>query len=174
METKGSTIDNVKQVPLANKPARSTRSIQKDVIITKSFSPMGNKYANKLVKKSLIDNKAYTSTSPNVMKDVKRILIENGLTLDYIINTYKSVLLEEHDKPKASDVLKALGRLEKLHGITNKTIEKQEDIPLSVNKALHEGKIDNFIINITNKTNDYISKLEDIQDGELVEDPTTL
>lgn len=136
---------------------KSTRSIKKRIIIKKSFSPQAKKKARQLVERGLEGKQVVKTASPNVLKEIKLLLNQEGLTKEFIIRAYRGILEQEYEKPKASDVLKILERLEKLHGIQEKEDHK---IPRGLEDAITRGQVTTFIIGITKKTQDYLKRLE--------------
>lgn len=174
-----------------NKEVKNTRISSKleSVKVKKSMLNRGrnDKEVKKLLSNAMKGKQVSVSSSPqDILAEVQRILIENNLTLDFIVSKYKELLESEYEKPKASDVLKALESLQKLHGITESKLKEDQDLPRPLADALASGQVDAFIIGITNKTQEYIEKLESnkkqagkqarqqedtpAEDGEIVED----
>ena len=149
------------------------RSIQKNIKIIKSFSPRANKKARDIVDRGLQGKRVPASSSLQVLQEIKLLLIDKGLTVEYIIEKYKEILDQGFSKPKAGEILKALERLEKLHGIEEKRAEK---IPGVLADAIERGQVTTFIIGITKKTQEYLRRLEGreampskVEEGQVVE-----
>ena len=154
---------------LENKPTRSLGGKDNQVVkISKSFGKQGDKSARKQVGK-VIEGKAIRvnkDTSPHVLRDIRRLLIENDLGLEYVIKKYKEVLDSGYERPKAGDVLKVLNRLEKLHGVEDQS-NKNQQLPEAIGTALASGDLEAYIVKITKKTSEYLDRGRAIEGEEV-------
>lgn len=155
--------------PLADKRLKGKFAGNK-VIVKKTFTnSKGNEHATRLLDNALKGKSLPENLTPNVLKELQMILTTNGLTLAHIIETYKKLLNEPHERLKGGDVIKILSRLEKLHGINEKSIEKSQDLPEDMGKAVEDGNVHRYIFEINEKTKSYLDKLERMKSEKVVE-----
>lgn len=136
----------------------------KRIIIERSMVDKRGKAHVKRVIDNALKGKSLPSTlAPNTLKQLQIVLADRGLGMSSIIDKYKSLLDEPHDMMKASDVIKILGRLEKLNGITEKSIADSQKLPEDMGKAVEDGNVHKFIFEVTESTKRYLDKLEKIK-----------
>ncbi len=110
----------------------------------------------------LIGYSSADSLEENKQKELKRLLAMEGLTMKRAIKRYKDIIDAKGVKFKGSDVLKALDAVREMH-----TLKENNDSELQI-RALTQTKTANEIkttlIQITGRTQDYINKLNSIED----------
>ena len=94
------------------------------------------------------------------LKEVKRLLIKEGLTIEYVIKHYKELSGAIPTKVRASDVLKALERIERLWGLDSG--DEQPQIR-AITQTRTPNEITTTLIEVTGRTQDYIRKLTERQ-----------
>ena len=132
--------------------------------IKKSYSTQGDNKAISIIKHTLQGKQVPSSLADHTVRDVRRLLVEHGLTLENVVERYKRILNEPSEVPKASDVLKVLERISSLHGINVNTdhMDRDEtDLHGDAQKAMRDGTIQTYIIETTQKTQAIIQKLEE-------------
>lgn len=149
----------------------------KPVIIKKSM--LHNKSHDKLalqVEHALQDEHAASRLSKRMQEDqdiskqVKLILAEQGLHVDVLLAKYKDILNMPHKQPLASDVIKVLDRLMLLQGINMQHVDHAEQDSMTIamqSKTKHEVK--QYIMTVTSKTQDILSKLDKLEHAEQAE-----
>lgn len=92
------------------------------------------------------------------VKELRRLMTAKGITIEVLLDKYKAILDKKEIAFKGSDVLKALERLEKLLGLTDKSDEQLQIKALTQTKTANE--ITTTLIEITGKTQDYLDRLQ--------------
>ena len=131
---------------------------QQDMPLKKTHLPQNNPVEEKQsMEKALEGIKSIDMLKEDQVKEVKRLLVEKGLTIDMILDRYKDIAETNPKSVLASDVLKVLERLERLHGLQDKSDDQLQIRALIQNKSASE--ITTTLIEITGKTQEYIKKL---------------
>lgn len=94
----------------------------------------------------------------NQKEELKRILIDKGLTLDFILSKYKEITGFKLKYVRASDILKALERLEHFHGIEDPKTQIETKVSLILQSKSPE-QMKTYLMQITQKTKEYTEKL---------------
>lgn len=107
-------------------------------------------------------------TRPEVRQEVEMLLVKHGLTIDKILSSYKSIISSPDIKYKGSDVVKVLERLEKLHGLDTNSFDEatQKIVGELQSQSVDEIKIK--FTEITMKTQDYLKRLEQVEEAETI------
>lgn len=105
---------------------------------------------------------------PEVRQEVEMLLVKHGLTIDKILSSYKSIISSPDIKYKGSDVVKVLERLEKLHGLDTNSFDEatQKIVGELQSQSVDEIKIK--FTEITMKTQDYLKRLEQVEEAETI------
>lgn len=96
-------------------------------------------------------------SSQGTKNDVKQILIRKGLDVNYIVDKYKDIMEQPAERPKTSDQIKVLENLSKLH---NLQVESENINPI-IQEKIQNNQINNYIVEINEKTAKYIKKLQE-------------
>jgi len=107
-------------------------------------------------------------TRPEVRQEVEMLLVKHGLTIDKILSSYKSIISSPDIKYKGSDVVKVLERLERLHGLDTNSFDEatQKIVGELQSQSVDEIKIK--FTEITMKTQDYLKRLEQVEEAETI------
>ena len=134
-------------------------------LVSKTFLPDKSK-SIKQVEQVLQGQKDITR--PEVRQEVEMLLVKHGLTIDKILSSYKSIISSPDIKYKGSDVVKVLERLEKLHGLDTNSFDEatQKIVGELQSQSVDEIKIK--FTEITMKTQDYLKRLEQVEEAETI------
>ena len=126
------------------------------------------------IKTSLVKNGKQDITSKQVttsklvrqdiQEEIKLLLAKHDLTMNDIISRYKEILSEPHKQPLASDIVKVLENLQKLHNIEAPGDKTSVTVILA---GKSNTEIREYLTDITSKTQNYLDKLKAIE-GETV------
>jgi hypothetical protein len=93
-----------------------------------------------------------------VQEEIKLRMLELGLTPEFILKKYMSILSVIPDKVNASDILKVCDTLMRLHGVET----QEEQTVLKVGAIVQQKtpeELSTYIMELTTKTQGYLSKL---------------
>ena len=147
-------------------------TVQGGITVRASGRKSDTKRASRIIVNAVEGKRVPNVVTGNVMDELKRLLVKHGLTLDTIISTYKKIINVPIVNTKPSDVLKALSRVERLHGIKEKDDgQPLGTIPPALASAMKDGNIEEYVIKITRKTKQYLDKAKRVnaREGEIVE-----
>ncbi len=121
---------------------------------------LNNNVGSKIGVQQVLEGKRSIDTlTVNQADEIKRLLVEKGLSLDEMFDKYKEVLEATGIEYKGSDVLKALDSLLKLHQIGT----DQDDIQVKVGAVIQSkspDEIRTYLLQITQKVTHYIDKMQ--------------
>jgi len=136
------------------------KNIIKPIEIKKSFLTVPNSKNNREELKSVLQGK--DTDREDIKKELKRIMIEEGLSIRELIKEYKSIIrVSGSVKYRGSDVVKVIENLTKLHGIEDKNDGEDKFRALLQSKS--EDEIKTILIETTNKTMEYLTRLDTLQ-----------
>ena len=104
--------------------------------------------------------------SGSIQEEVKRVLKEKGVSLDYLIDKYKKLSDSTPDKITGSDILKSLDTMMRLLGVKT----EDDQTVLKVGAILQEKtptELRTFIMELTTKTQSYLNKVREPVDNNL-------
>jgi len=130
------------------------------IVLTKVKLNGSEKEGQKKINKVITGQMNVEQLSRTQAEELKLLLTEKGLTLEFLLGRYKDIASSEAESVKASDILKALDSLMKFHGVG----EEKTETSIKVGALLRSKSTDEmqqYLVELTTKTTKYLSSLKD-------------
>ena len=102
-----------------------------------------------------------SSAREDVRLEARRLAIEKGLTVESVVDKYKDIINTPDVKYKGSDVLKAIERIEKIHGLNDEeSFHKSADKLAVMLQDRDISEIQVMFLQITKTTERYLKVLQ--------------